>query len=236
MKKILLITLSLLTLNASAEYLQVIKSDNFKAVNTAMFWSDWQASLTNFNCQEWTPNTDTVSEHLFFTQTRECQNENQRSNQYLGEEKKIVNAQESQEVKGTYINTEEYWSQWTATGVYYNCSAWSPSTADVRTAKSFTQSRSCSTDSNRTNIYLGTQTNTTSVSQSQSAVGTRSHNWVYCAAENAACYFNNGESRYVRYGQSGHYTYQIKNNGVACANTAFGDPYQGVVKSCWYDQ
>ncbi len=55
-------------------------------------------------------------------------------------------------------------------------------------------------------------------------------NWLTCAVENAFCSFS-GQA-VVRYGANGTWTSGIYTDGVLCANSVFGDPLPGVVKSC----
>jgi len=56
--------------------------------------------------------------------------------------------------------------------------------------------------------------------------------WTECADEDATCSFD-GEKA-VRYGADGSYNYAKHDGGVSCTNTVFGDPIEGVVKTCSY--
>ncbi len=56
--------------------------------------------------------------------------------------------------------------------------------------------------------------------------------WVHCASENGSCTFT-GEKT-VRYGANSQYATGTYTDGVACANSVFGDPIHGVRKSCEY--
>jgi Flp pilus assembly pilin Flp len=54
--------------------------------------------------------------------------------------------------------------------------------------------------------------------------------WETCAVENAYCSFS-GQA-FVRYGANGTWTSGAYTDGVLCANSVFGDPLPGTVKSC----
>ncbi|MFE2427668.1 trehalase family glycosidase [Streptomyces sp. NPDC059373] len=56
--------------------------------------------------------------------------------------------------------------------------------------------------------------------------------YTVCAAENAACSVP-GYNRNVAYGANGSFSYQVTNGSVDCTNTHFGDPVDGVAKSCY---
>jgi hypothetical protein len=66
------------------------------------------------------------------------------------------------------------------------------------------------------------------------STGSSESNWAQCASENGSCSF--GGTRQVRYGADGVYAYRSASDGIACDNTAFGDPLYGVVKACAYAQ
>ena len=56
--------------------------------------------------------------------------------------------------------------------------------------------------------------------------------WVNCSAENSTCYVDGLKT--VRYGANGSYSYINANNSVYCSNSVFGDPINGVTKTCSY--
>jgi hypothetical protein len=56
--------------------------------------------------------------------------------------------------------------------------------------------------------------------------------WTLCSAENTLCSFN-GSTLTVAYGANGSYHYGTITNGITCNNSNFGDPANGVVKSCY---
>ncbi|WP_371600827.1 trehalase family glycosidase [Streptomyces sp. NBC_00564] len=53
-----------------------------------------------------------------------------------------------------------------------------------------------------------------------------------CAAEGGTCSVP-GYNRNVAYGANGAFSYQVTNGSVACTNAHFGDPIDGVAKSCY---
>ncbi|MEV6482709.1 alpha-L-rhamnosidase [Streptomyces sp. NPDC051576] len=53
-----------------------------------------------------------------------------------------------------------------------------------------------------------------------------------CAAENGTCAVP-GYNRDVAYGANGNFAHQVTNGSVACTNAHFGDPIDGVAKSCY---
>ena len=57
--------------------------------------------------------------------------------------------------------------------------------------------------------------------------------WRQCAGEGHVCRFD-GERR-VAFGAKGKWSYRIARGGVNCTVGSFGDPIQGVVKSCYID-
>lgn len=56
--------------------------------------------------------------------------------------------------------------------------------------------------------------------------------WTYCANEGQQCNFSG--TKEVRYGASNSYYYKTLSNGTLCANSVFGDPINGISKSCYY--
>jgi len=56
--------------------------------------------------------------------------------------------------------------------------------------------------------------------------------WTYCATERGTCSFSG--TRQVRYGANGKYYTKTFTGSTLCANSVFGDPVYGVVKSCSY--
>ncbi|RYF04348.1 MAG: DUF1996 domain-containing protein, partial [Oxalobacteraceae bacterium] len=56
--------------------------------------------------------------------------------------------------------------------------------------------------------------------------------WIACASENQTCILPG--SAQVRYGALGTFATRDATNRIVCNNAVFGDPIQGIVKSCFY--
>ncbi|MFF3379091.1 alpha-L-rhamnosidase [Streptomyces sp. NPDC002680] len=56
--------------------------------------------------------------------------------------------------------------------------------------------------------------------------------YTVCAAEGGTCAVP-GYNRDVAYGANGNFAHQVTNGSVACTNAHFGDPIDGVAKSCY---
>jgi len=56
--------------------------------------------------------------------------------------------------------------------------------------------------------------------------------YTVCAAEGQTCAVP-GYNRDVAYGANGNFVHQVANGSVACTNAHFGDPIDGVAKSCY---
>ncbi|MEU9446221.1 alpha-L-rhamnosidase [Streptomyces sp. NPDC048304] len=56
--------------------------------------------------------------------------------------------------------------------------------------------------------------------------------YTVCTAEGGTCAVP-GYNRDVAYGANGNFAHQVTNGSVACANAHFGDPIEGVAKSCY---
>ncbi|MFL5997992.1 MAG: MGH1-like glycoside hydrolase domain-containing protein [Streptomyces sp.] len=56
--------------------------------------------------------------------------------------------------------------------------------------------------------------------------------YTVCTAEGGTCAVP-GYNRDVAYGANGNFAHQVTNGSVACANAHFGDPVDGVAKSCY---
>ena len=64
----------------------------------------------------------------------------------------------------------------------------------------------------------------------QTLIPTQTLSWATCAVENGFCSFS-GEAL-VRYGANGTWASGTYTDGVLCANSVFGDPLYGTLKSC----
>jgi hypothetical protein len=58
--------------------------------------------------------------------------------------------------------------------------------------------------------------------------------WVFCANEGQTCTFSG--TRTVRYGAGSSWNTLVATGSIACNNATFGDPIQGTVKTCEYQQ
>ena len=58
--------------------------------------------------------------------------------------------------------------------------------------------------------------------------------WLKCADENLHCSFSGTHE--VRYGAAGRYFTKTITDGVSCNNAVFGDPIEGTVKACEFNQ
>lgn len=159
-------------------------------------WSDWVKSSSS--CDVWLPSSSAVSWGQSITQTRECSGTEMRWRDVrtaTGTERETetrpFTLEETQEAVGTlnYQTSRTYgsWSAWTISVAAYNCGTYSPSAATVASGTSFTQTRSCSEDQERTrDIFLqwadgsetsgGTETDsqTVTITQTRTATGTKS--------------------------------------------------------------
>ena len=55
--------------------------------------------------------------------------------------------------------------------------------------------------------------------------------WAKCASENGTCSFSGAMT--VAYGAGSSFAYSTANGGTSCSNSVFGDPDNGVAKSCY---
>ena len=64
----------------------------------------------------------------------------------------------------------------------------------------------------------------------QSPIPTQTPTWGTCAGENSYCSFSG--NAIVRYGANDTWVSGTYTDGVLCSNSVFGDPLNGIVKSC----
>lgn len=64
------------------------------------------------------------------------------------------------------------------------------------------------------------------------AVKTATQTWVRCATEGNGCYFSG--TRQVRYGANNSHSFKTAIGSILCGNGVFGDPAEGVTKTCDY--
>ena len=81
-----------------------------------------------------------------------------------------------------------------------------------------------------TNTLPPTATATPLPTSTATASPTPTLTWTTCAVENAFCSFTG--TALVRYGANDTWTSGSYTDGVLCANSVFGDPLYGTVKSC----
>jgi len=150
-------------------------------------WSGWSNDGGIHSCSGWSPAPSSQTSN--YTQSRSCSQNQKRT-------REIYNVWKSgkQTLKTTETGTQTVsvpqsrtvtvsWSGWSNSGGAYSCGAWSPSPSTVNQGSTFTQSRSCSQNQTRSRIYkVGTSTiatkgesRTISVTQSQSATGTKDY-------------------------------------------------------------
>ncbi len=176
---------------------------NFTENERADSWSAWNDTGTHHSCQSWTPNANIIDYGDSFTQTRDCSQDQERTRNVYDvwadgsetfnrteTESQIITEVESQNAIGTknFIDTTRNgaWSIWNDTGSHYSCNSWTPLTSTVDYGDSFTQTRDCSQNQERTrtvyNVWADgsetvktteTENKTIIETESQSAIGTK---------------------------------------------------------------
>ena len=166
-------------------------------------WSAWSDNGVNYNCQVWTPNTNTIDYGNTFEQTRDCSQDQIRSREVydvwsdgsetlnrLETENKTIIEEETQDAIGTKNFTEneraDSWSAWSDTGSHYSCQTWNPNANTIDYGDSFTQTRDCSQNQERTRTVYDvwadgsetfnreeSETQTITEVESQNAIGTK---------------------------------------------------------------
>ncbi|NOH29658.1 RCC1 domain-containing protein [Vibrio mediterranei] len=182
---------------------QATGTKNYVDSQRADPWSSWDNQGASYDCSTWNPDESTIDYGTSFTQSRDCSQDQIRdrdiydvwadgSETYSHTEfqNQTITEQESQQSTGTknYITGTENgtWSNWTNTGITYNCSVWTPDPSTVDDGVSFTQNRDCSQDQTRTrtiyNVWADgsktvktteTDNQTINVTENQQAVGTK---------------------------------------------------------------
>ncbi len=168
-------------------------------------WSAWLDQGNHYDCDTWSPATETVNLYDPFTQNRDCSQNQTRTRQVynvwasgketpkrVDSEDQTISETESRSVQGSkdYISGQRAgaWAAWSNDGAPYDCAVWSPDVATVNLDQDFTQSRNCkqNQDSSR-EIYdvwrSGTETlnhvepraQTVTVGQTQTATGTKDY-------------------------------------------------------------
>ena len=191
-----------------------IGTKNFTDTERADNWSSWSNNGVHYNCATWNPDASTVSYGDSFSQTRDCDQNQTRSRDVYDvwadgtetfnrteTENQIIIETESQNAVGSknFIDRQrnDTWSSWSDTSAHYDCDTWSPNVSTVPYGDSFTQTRDCSQDQERTrNVYdvwadgsetlnhVETDNQTITETESQNAIGNqnfinteRADNW-----------------------------------------------------------
>ena len=169
-------------------------------------WSIWLNVNGHYDCETWSPSPSEVDYGDSFTQTRDCsQNQTRSRDVYdvwadgketlnsLDIENKTITEIESQSAIGTknFKDTEraDSWSSWADKGSHYDCETWSPSPSEVDYGDSFTQTRDCSQDQERTRevydvwadnseTYNRTESGSQTITENESKTETGTKNYI----------------------------------------------------------
>jgi hypothetical protein len=185
-------------------------------------WSAWSNSGVPYSCGAWGPLVGTVNLGDAFTQSRSCSQNQTRSRPVYtvmasGQQvaagtdtaSQTISVTQNQAATGTkdYITSTRTgaWSAWTNSGVPTACGTWSPAVSTVNLGTVFTQSRSCSQAQTQTrtiyNVWKSgaetvnnteTGNQTISVTQNQSATGTKDYDTGTVAYGAWSAWSNNG--------------------------------------------
>lgn len=150
-------------------------------------WSIWQNQGVLYDCTDWLPMPSIVDLGKSYNQTKTC-----KQNQYRTRAKEIETRIELEKTSRAAVGTKNFitgtgktkWSSWSDTGVYFDCAVWSPNVTEKDYGESFTQTRNCSQNQERTreiyNVWadgsetlkeVEKETQTISEQDSQQAVG-----------------------------------------------------------------
>lgn len=150
-------------------------------------WSAWSDDGGQYNCSGWSPSPSSQTSN--FTQSQSCKQNQKRTRTIYNVWKSGKKTAKSTETGSQTVNETNTrsvtvsWSAWSNDGGVTGCSGWSPSPSTVNAGTTFTQSRSCTQPRKRTRYYKvgsstissATESGSTSVSQSQSATGTKDY-------------------------------------------------------------
>jgi len=162
-------------------------SKDYIATTRTGSWSAWANSGAQHTCGGWSPATGTQTSG--FTQSQTCKQNQTRSRTIYNvwaSGKETVKSTEpgAQTINATNSRSVTVsWTSWVNSGSPTSCGTWSPDPSTVNLGASFTQTRSCSQAQTRNRIYkTGSTTLDTvaesqsiSVSQSQTATGTKDY-------------------------------------------------------------
>ena len=160
-------------------------------------WSGWSDVGSHYDCDTWSPLTNTVNHGASFTQNRDCKQNQERTRTIyddyadgtkvdvgLDTDSQTLNESESQSavgVKDYIVGTRTgVWSSWVDSGIHYDCEDYSPLTTTINHGTSFTQSRGCKQEQTRNRtiyndwkVAADTVKNTESDSQTLTETETR---------------------------------------------------------------
>ncbi len=168
-------------------------------------WSNWTDAGSHYDCGSYSPTTATIDYGQSFTQNRSCK-QNQTRTRTIYDDWKVgsdtvnrvetdnqtINENESRNATGTknYQTGTSYgsWSSWSDVNTHYECGSYSPATSTINLGQSFTQTRSCKQDQERTRpIYkemadgskvsngTDTENQTINENETRSATGTKNY-------------------------------------------------------------
>lgn len=172
-----------------------LSEDRAVIVNT----SSWADNGAVFDCTTWTPNTSTVDEDETFTQSRTCQQDQERTWTYTANsstidtrvEERTIDRNQTQVVSGTnpvWIDTTPTYTNWVDEGAKIYTENWNPAVANQ--TSDFTQTRDYEQNQERTrtdreirpatgdirNISTTTETQTITGSDTRT-VNVTANNW-----------------------------------------------------------
>jgi len=168
LKKIILISLPILSVGAFASYNVIInkQNNNYEVTN-----SIWTNTGIEFNCSNPSPLASEVEIGTSFTQSYSCQQNQERTVSGVNEQRNI-SIPYNQEFIGT--------SDWVNYGVEFNCENYLPSVTEVEVGESFIQSYECQQEQSKSILNVMQQQFLT-VSHSQTQTGTS--DWINVGLE-----------------------------------------------------
>jgi hypothetical protein len=163
-------------------------------------WSIWQNQGGLYDCSDWLPMPSDVNLGTAYNQTQTC-----KQNQFRTRAEEIETRIELEKASRSAVGTKNYvtgsregvWSSWSDVGSHFNCDVWSPNVTEKDYGESFTQTRNCSQNQERTkeiyNVWadgsetlkeIEKETQTLTNQESQQAIGsnniivsTRNDSW-----------------------------------------------------------
>jgi len=144
-----------------------IGTKNFDTGTQRTEYTNWLDDGSHYACVTWSPNVNTINLGSSFTQNRDCsQNQKRTKTVYniwatgsetvnsSNIESKILTENETQNATGTKNfktgSQRTAYTNWVDNGAHYACATYSPLISDVVNGVTFTQSRNCSQNQDRT--------------------------------------------------------------------------------------